>query len=198
MEGSVRPIVAGDIDALAPALARSFERDPFFSWMYGEGALRRLTRSFRAQLRVQFVPRGIGYTTDGVRGAAIWSEPGRGVSPTVWETVRMSPAHLYFVPRMRRTLRGFSAMDSHHPDEPHLHLSLLGVDPRYQRSGIGRTLLGHGLSRADSSGLPVYLDTANPDNVPYYQGFGFRVVCEFDIPSGGPHYWGMLRPPGAG
>jgi len=84
-------------------------------------------------------------------------------------------------------------MDSHHPDEPHVHLSLLGVDPRYQRTGIGRALLNEGLSRANAVSMPVYLDTANPDNVPYYEGFGFRIVCEFDFPSGGPHSWGMLR-----
>jgi hypothetical protein len=28
--------------------------------------------------------------------------------------------------------------------------------------------------------------------------FGFDVVCEFDLPLGGPHAWGMLRRPGAG
>ena len=191
---NVRQIVHGDIGELASVMARSFERDPFFAWMYGDSA-QRLTRSFRAQLRVQFVPRGIGKTVEGLRGVAIWSEPGRGVSPTFMESFRMSPAHRQFLwpPTAIRVLRAFNTMDSSHPDEPHIHLSLLAVDPRYQRSGVGATLLSEGLARADSERLPVYLDTANPENLPYYERFGFAIVWEFDIPSRGPRCWGMLR-----
>lgn len=195
MTRRVRVIAATDIESVALALARSIERDPFYTWLYGQGALRRLIRSFRSQLRVQFVPRGLGYTVDDLTGAAIWSAPGRGVSPTFWESVRMIPAHPQFLPpaRMVRALRAFSVMDSHHPHEPHAHLSLLGVDPSYQRSGTGTALLEDGLSRADAVGVPVYLDTANPDNVAYYARFGFEVTCEFTLPFGGPDYRGMLR-----
>lgn len=71
---------------------------------------------------------------------------------------------------------------------------LLGVDPTRQGQGIGSKLLSAGVERADTSGLPCYLETMNPDNVPLYQKFGFAVANEGDIPESNVHVWGMVRP----
>ena len=198
---NVRAVRPDDVDQVAGVLARSFEHDELFAWMYGRSALRALQRSFRSQLRVQYMPSGVVETVDDLSGTALWSAPGRGIAPTGLQMLRMFPGHLHFIVRPDlavRLLRGLSAMDSHHPDEPHIHLAILGVDPTRQGSGVGSALVRAGLARADGAGLPVYLDTSAAKNVPYYLRFGFEVICEFDFPMGGPHAWGMLRRPGAG
>jgi ribosomal protein S18 acetylase RimI-like enzyme len=197
---NVRSVRPEEIDRAGLTLARSFEHDVLFAWMFGHGALRALHRSFRSQIGAQYMPSGIVETVGDLSGVALWSAPGRGVGPAPLQMLRMFPGHLHMLrpDRAMKALRGFATMDSHHPDEPHIHLAVLGVDPAHQRTGVGSLLVRSGLDRADEVGLPVYLDTSSAENVPYYRRFGFDVLVEFDFPLGGPHAWGMLRRPGAG
>src|SRR4051812_27238120 len=83
-----------------------------------------------------------------------------------------------------RALQGQATLAAGHPEEPHAFVSMLGVDPSSQRTGAGRALLGQVLAEADEREVPVYLDTANPDNLPYYLSFGFEPTGEGDLPRG--------------
>ena len=91
-----------------------------------------------------------------------------------------------------RSQRVQEVMDLHRPREPHLYLWLLGAAPEAQRTGVGRALLAEVSSYADARGLPVYLETMNPDNVSYYLGHGFRVRGTAGMPRG-EQAWFMLR-----
>jgi GNAT superfamily N-acetyltransferase len=94
-----------------------------------------------------------------------------------------------------RFLRVMHKVEKAHPEEPHWYLACLGTDPPKQRTGVGTTLVGPVLERCDKEGLPAYLETQKPENVPYYERFGFRVTGELDITEGGPHVWLMWRDP---
>jgi len=39
-------------------------------------------------------------------------------------------------------------------------------------------LIDFGLREADRQGLPTYLQSTNPRNIPLYQRFGFKIVKE--------------------
>lgn len=92
-----------------------------------------------------------------------------------------------------RSLIADSRLGAGHPDEPHLYVSLLAVSPERQRGGRGRVLLNAALAEADALGVPTYLDTANPDNLPYYGSFGFAITGEVKLPRGAS-LWYLLRP----
>src|SRR3546814_14261896 len=47
---------------------------------------------------------------------------------------------------------------------------------------------------AGAEGLPCWLETATPENVPLYERLGFVTAAQWDVPGGGPHFWGMMRP----
>jgi hypothetical protein len=49
------------------------------------------------------------------------------------------------------------------------------------------------LDRCDAEHAPAYLESSNPDNVPYYMRFGFEVTGEIQLPNGGPTMWPMWR-----
>jgi ribosomal protein S18 acetylase RimI-like enzyme len=83
-------------------------------------------------------------------------------------------------------------MHGAHPDDPHFFVWMLGVSPRHQRTGIGRALLTTALERAESFGTFTYLETAKPENLPYYSSFGFREVGQAALPRGAP-IWFMMR-----
>jgi ribosomal protein S18 acetylase RimI-like enzyme len=91
-----------------------------------------------------------------------------------------------------RSIRADSVMQDAHPRDPHYFVWMLGVAPAHQRTGVGRALLGHGLARADELGIEAYLETANPENLPYYASFGFERTGERMLPGDAP-IWFMHR-----
>lgn len=58
--------------------------------------------------------------------------------------------------------------------------------------GLGHVLMQSRLDRVDAEHAPAYLESSNPDNIAYYQRFGFEVTGEIRLP-GGPALWPMWR-----
>jgi len=75
----------------------------------------------------------------------------------------------------------------------HYYIMTVGVLPERQGIGIGKKLMTKALKIVDANNMPCYLETQNKNNVPIYQKFGFEVVSDKEIPTGGLHNWGMLR-----
>lgn len=68
----------------------------------------------------------------------------------------------------------------------------LGVDPKYQRRGIARSLLQWGLERAEKEGLPVHL-SATPDGASLYKSLGFRGVGKWKWRPDQDRDWEIMR-----
>jgi len=86
-------------------------------------------------------------------------------------------------------------MKEHHPEEPHWYLGVIGSDPTVRGGGFGQALMRSRLDRVDAEHAPAYLESSNPDNVAYYQRFGFDVTGEIKLPDGGPSMIPMWRAP---
>jgi ribosomal protein S18 acetylase RimI-like enzyme len=126
----------------------------------------------------------------GVTGVA----PPGSCQPTVGERVRIAPSILAAGPRStRRVLRWTAAWAQRDPEQPHVHLGPLAVEPRLQGKGIGSRILATHCSRLDEEGQIGYLETDKAANVVLYERFGYRVVAEAEI-IGVPN-WFMLRRP---
>ena len=135
----------------------------------------------------------------GVGAAALWDPPGR------WG--QSSREQIAMLPAVLRAFRGRLAvgrtvtelMKAQHPEEPHWYLAVIGSDPTYRGEGYGKALMESGLARADAEWAPAYLESSNPDNVPYYERFGFEVIGELELPgdseAAGPTMWAMWRQP---
>ena len=110
--------------------------------------------------------------------------------PPAWTLAYFVPAFVRAGPApVVRGLRFSAVQERGHPDDEHIYLWFLAVDPQKQRGGIGRALLARVYEDATA---PVYLDTANPANVPYYSSNGFA-----EIGAAGPRgarMWFMRRP----
>ena len=86
----------------------------------------------------------------------------------------------------------FELLAEHHPPEPVWHLSLLGVAPERQGTGVGSALLRAWLADVDAAAQAAWLETAHPRNLPLYRRFGFEVAGELEalaVP-----IWLMSRP----
>lgn len=74
------------------------------------------------------------------------------------------------------------------PTEAHWYLSHLAVHPDHQGRGYGRRLLRHGIDQAEAAGVGVYLETANSDNLAFYQASGLHEVGVVRV-AGAPTVW---------
>jgi GNAT superfamily N-acetyltransferase len=191
----LRPVRDDDVVPLAAALARAFDDDPVTQWVYA-GERRRpkwAGRFFRWQLE-RLAPQDASWTTATRDGAALWALPDR------WredgrETLTLLRQTLPGVlPRLPRVLRGLGQVEARHPEQRHLYLAVLGVDPPRQGTGVGSRLIRPGLELCDREGLPAYLETGRERNLAFYARHGFRVLDELQLPKG-PPVWFLWREP---
>jgi GNAT superfamily N-acetyltransferase len=158
----------------------------------------RLPRLFATLTRHHhFAGGGVEVACDGpgIGAAALWDPPNR------W---KQSPREqLAMLPSVIRTF-GYRAaaardvielMKRHHPEEPHWYLAVIGSDVTVRGKGYGQALMHSRLDRVDAEHAPAYLESSKPENVPYYQRFGFEVTGEIVLPNGGPTVWPMWRAP---
>jgi GNAT superfamily N-acetyltransferase len=129
----------------------------------------------------------------GVAGVLSGLDPGQWPPPQVSALPMQALGPILAGPAVLwRSLFGDNAMHKGHPDEPHQFVWMLTVAPAAQRSGVGRALLTTAIERAERNGVPTYLDTANPANLPYYGSFGFEPTGQTALPRGAP-LWFMYR-----
>ncbi len=81
------------------------------------------------------------------------------------------------------------------PSRPHLYLSMLGVRRAATGRGVAGRLLeaAHRRSLEDPRSEGVALETEDPDNVSFYEHFGYRRVG-YGRTSSGLESWGFFRP----
>ena len=177
-------------------LALAFQVDPALSWIMPDPERRkaRLPRLFEILFNSDF-PNGMILKSPRYEACSLWRAPG-SADTGLWELVRSAvPMLQVFGSAIGKGIAISNALDAHHPKGfPFWYLHFVGVRPDFQGKGWGGSIIREGLKRAAREGLPAYLETATPQNVPLYLRLGFEIVEEWDVPDGGPHFWSMLRP----
>jgi hypothetical protein len=189
-----------DVRALSATLGRAFYDDPIMKWMLPNAAQRTkaLPRMFTLMTRRHFLAGGgveVAARNGDVGAAALWDPPGRWKQSRL-EELTMMPGLLWAlrsrVPAARQIME---LMKPVHPEEPHWYLAVIGSDPTVRGGGFGQALMRSRLDRVDADHAPAYLESSNPDNIPYYQRFGFEITGEITLPDNGPSMWPMWREP---
>ena len=197
------PIVAlreRDLLAAAAALARAFQDDPLQTYVFPDPA-ERVARSpghFAPLLRYGLKFGEVLTTAGSPAGAAVW------LGPDAWEVTaeRAAAAGLDELPiaigaaAAERFFSVLAVVDPyHHRDVPsaHWYVMVVGVAPEARGSGVGRALLQPMIDRAEAAGQPCYLETAQPNNVSFYEHLGFRRLVETVEPQSGLRLWTFRR-----
>ncbi|MGV9799158.1 GNAT family N-acetyltransferase [Mycobacterium sp. NPDC003449] len=197
---TVRPPNQADVKELAAVLGRAFYDDPVMKWVLPDDGRRAkgLPRLFAAITQHHALAGGgaeVACRDGEIGAAALWDGPGRW-KQTQRQELRMLPALvLAFGRSLGRGKQIAELMKKHHPEEPHWYLAVIGSDPAVRGGGFGHALMTSRLDRVDAEHAPAYLESSNPDNIPYYLRFGFEVTGEITLPGGGPTMTPMWRPP---
>jgi ribosomal protein S18 acetylase RimI-like enzyme len=183
---------AADKAAVIDVLTLAFSADPAARWSWPEPQryLRAFPRFATAFGGAAF-ERGTAHHVAGHAGAALWLPPGvepdeAALAALMTETVP---------PSVQKDAVGvMQQMASYHPSEPHWYLPMIGVDPARQGQGLGGLLLRHATDICDRDGVPAYLESSNPRNVPLYERHGFEILGSIQV-GGSPTIVPMLRKP---
>jgi ribosomal protein S18 acetylase RimI-like enzyme len=152
----------------------AFSADPAVRWMYPD-PYRYLTHfpRFAQAFGSPAFAQDTAYYIDSYAGAALWFPPGiqpdeNLVIEVIQETTSESQqADLFAV---------LEQMGHHHPNQPHWYLSMIVVEPSQQGKGYGSALMQPVLMQCNRDGIPAYLESSNPTNIPFYERHGFEVI----------------------
>ncbi len=171
-------------------IVSAFENDPAARWMYPSVDQYRthFPKFVRAFGGAAFAS-GTTHVLENYAGAALWLAPGKHPDDEAIMSLIMGTTS--------EDLQGplmsvFEEMGNYHPVGPHWHLPFVGVHPTCQRRGYGGVLLGHALRTCDEQGVPAYLESSNPQNIPLYERHAFQVLGEIQVGSS-PVITPMLR-----
>ena len=79
---------------------------------------------------------------------------------------------------VRRMFAMFMQLETkRHEHAPTAH-HLMALGSKVQGNGVGSKLIQIGIDRATAAGVPCYLESSNPRNVPFYERHGFKIVEE--------------------
>ena len=195
MTEGIRSMTEAELPTASIALTRAFMKDPLQNYTFPDEAERaeKSPAHFTAILNygLKF---GEVYLAENGAGAAVWLKPGEGEVTDE----RAEAAGFTALPELMgreafdRFFAAIEFAEEHHKrdiPEPHWYTMVVGVDPAFQGQGYGRKLLQPVLDKAKSEGIPVYLETAQPANVSFYEKLGFDIVRELIEPSSGLRLW---------
>jgi ribosomal protein S18 acetylase RimI-like enzyme len=192
---------AADRERVIDCLTAAFATDPVMAWIGRKDAKRDVGR--RAMFGFLVGKLGLPgrelWTSDDYSAAALWVPPERAdLKLPWWEELQLFPTIVSFtgIGGLGRVEAFRKTADAHHPkSRPHFYLMTIGVEPKFQGQGLGSALLDATLSAIDAKGLPSYLESSSPKNVPLYQRHGYVITKEFRPAPDAPPLWGMWREP---
>ena len=195
----MRELSREELDFGAGVAARGLRDNPMAVAVIGDDALRReryMQRSFSGILRAMEQPPLAAWRGDYIVGVAGMATPGScQLSPLQLLTMmpRVRPTNLGVV---KRTVQWVSDWEKRDPDERHWHLGPVAVEGGMRGMGVGSQLMEAFVDRMDRRGDLAYLETDKPENVVFYERFGFEVVDEALVL--GARNWFMTRESRAG
>ena len=196
----VTRLTSKDTDWAANILKQAFFTDPLLNYIYGDEIEKpgKLNWFFRVTFRLvalycdclstaeqigvlmMLPPDQANMTIDKMVRSGLWAAPFK----MGWASFSRMMTFMDFAEKEHKAATS----------SDHYYIMTVGVLPERQGAGIGKKLMVKALELVDANPMPCYLETQNQTNFPFYQRFGFDVVSDKEMPNGGLHNWGMLRP----
>jgi len=172
----IRPATRSDQDRVEAAMTMAFVADPMARWAWPDPLQYvRTFMPFATLFGGRSFDHGSAHVVGDFVGVAQWLPP--GVQPDDGPLLEHFARNMS-EPRLGELVSLFEQMAGFHPQEPHWHLAVIGVDPLYQGRGYGSQLMRHGLAACDRDHLPAYLEASSPANRALYERHGFKALGE--------------------
>ena len=192
----IRELQRDELAFGAGVAARGLRDNPSVVAVLGEGAVHReryMTKIFKAYLpKMKHLP--LAAWRDGyVVGVCGMAPPGTCQLPTLQQLAMFAQLRPTNPAIVRRTFTWLADWESRDPEEPHWHLGPVAVEGGMRGMAIGTQLMEEFSERMNRERALAYLETDKPENVVFYERFGFEVTDE-TVLLGAPN-WFMRRQP---
>jgi GNAT superfamily N-acetyltransferase len=185
-----------EVDEAAGVLGRGMGDNPLNVAAFGDDPERRVrlhARGMRVMFRAVSAQQPICAIRDGTLVGVTGVAPVGTCKPSATERLRLLPSFVALGPRTAaQVVRWMSVWGRRDPEEPHVHLGPFAVDAHLQGQGIGSLIMQEHCRRLDAAREVGYLETDKPENVRFYERFGYEVIGEQPV-IGVPN-WFMRRP----
>ncbi|MBV9733864.1 MAG: GNAT family N-acetyltransferase [Verrucomicrobia bacterium] len=180
-------------DDTADVLARAFVTNPLNIAVFGVDQVSANEAFFRGGLRVMRGRKLVALDGARIIGFIHWVTSPR-CQISILEKLAMLPRMIqeFGLQRSLRISSWLATWSKHDPKDPHCHLGPIGIDPNAQGRGIGQRLMSLYCEDLDRTAASGYLETDRPQNIAFYQRFGFEVTHEMPV-LGTPNFL-MRRP----
>ena len=195
MQTEIRSMQQTDVDVVATSLANAFMSDPLQTYTFPDEEERREKSPAHFKAILEFgLMFGEVYASDNAEGAVVWLRPNEtDITPEKAEQGGLTKLpELLGEDAANRFFSVLEFIDPHHKQdvpEPHWYIMVIGVDPAHQGKGLAKSLLQPVMNKATANGNSIYLETAQPLNVPFYQRLGFKILKEIEEPVSGLKVW---------
>ncbi|KAF2138827.1 uncharacterized protein K452DRAFT_233350 [Aplosporella prunicola CBS 121167] len=224
MPVEVSPMTSEDIDGAVETIQQAFKDDPYSNWVFDKENYSPARNHHSLSLRCHWgIQHGIFHvakdssssTPNRILGAAMWLPPAPPSTPQPWSLwlsfwllwLQQGLMNLRFLGRGGLRVRRYWIWKAAQAEaqaklwtseQGYYFCNIVTVRPEVQGKGIGTALMRKVLKRADSEGVPCYLESSRRDpNVPIYEKFGFklRTVMECDDEGEKAMLYCMVREP---
>jgi ribosomal protein S18 acetylase RimI-like enzyme len=188
--------VPSDLGQAVDCLAGAFAEDPITGFLLqtGPSYRERVTQFFSLLMRARIaldMPVLVARDEAGIHGGAMGYTTARPAWPgdvtEDWDRFESA------IPGLTDRMALYDEIaEKSKPSLPHYYLGVIGVDSNLHGLGIGTQLLKSfcDLSASDRLSSGVYLETANPSNVRFYERAGFAVTGQGRL--GDANLWCMF------
>jgi len=183
----IRELAESDIASAVGIIARGMRDNPLHIAALGSDADirgQRLVSMFTVALPLIFSKGTVlgAFDRDTLVGIAGMIAPGR-CQPSYTDKLSFMPRIVPAVGGggLARVGRWMSEWGRRDLREPHWHLGPVAVDAHLQGKGIGTLLMREYCGRIDRVGLAGYLETDKPENVAFYERFGFQTIVSASV-----------------
>ncbi len=187
-------LVPEQLPAALSSLTLAFAADPNFRYMYQDphSYLKHFPRFVEA-FGGGAVTNKTGFALPDMSAVALWFAPGEHA-----EDEPILEIFLETVPQdmQEEGMEVFERIGTAHAAQPekHWYLAVLGVESGKQGLGLGSVLMKQCLRLVDDDNMPAYLESSNPQNIPFYERHGFEIVETIEV-GNNPPITPMARPP---
>ena len=188
----IQTVQPSEIERAVAVELLAFVSDPVMRWLWPDpGEYVRQFPRFVRSFGERAFEHGSAHVSEDFGGVALWLPVGVEVDGDAVEDLFRETT---VEPVKSEMLSILEQMGSHHTQEQHWYLAIIGVDPAQQSKGIGSELLQYALAPCDEQGLFAYLESSNPRNISLYERHGFEVQGSIQV-GASPSVVAMLRQP---
>lgn len=171
----IRKATYEDKSSVIDILCKTFKDDPQINWMLERSKQVRKLSLLMDYIFEKTISIGDIYLTEDCKGVALW-KTNKSERFSLEYALRNIKLFLDLgTTSIIRILRNESFTYQQYPKKDKFyHLYLIGVLPECQGKGYASRLMNPMLDYMDKNSIPVYLETANINNVKIYEKKGFK------------------------